>query len=108
MLCHAVLCCAALCLSTIQMQLLAQEPEVLEPGAGAGTQDVTELDAWQKCGALAAVGMSIDEVSSPHLLCLHPEVMSAVLTGTVDLAFCTEMVALHCTSHGKRRVAICT
>ena len=39
-----------------------QEPETLEPGAGAGTQDVTELDAWQKCGALAAVGMSVQEV----------------------------------------------
>ena len=34
----------------------------MESGAGAGTQDVTELDAWQKCGALAAVGMTIDEV----------------------------------------------
>ena len=42
--------------------ITVQEPETLEPGAGAGTQDVTELDAWQKCGALAAVGMSIQEV----------------------------------------------
>ena len=45
-----------------------QEPEALEAGAGAGTQDVTELDAWQKCGALAAVGMTIDEVG---VQCLH-------------------------------------
>ena len=42
-----------------------QEPEELEPGAGAGMQDVTELDAWQKCGALSAVGMSVQEVL-PH------------------------------------------
>ncbi len=35
---------------------------MLEPGAGAGSQDVTELDAWQKCGALSAVGMSVQEV----------------------------------------------
>ena len=41
-----------------------QEPETLEPGAGAGTQDVTELDAWLKCSALAAVGMSVQEVHS--------------------------------------------
>ncbi len=47
-----------------------QEPETLEPGAGAGTQDVTELDAWQKCGALAAVGMSVQEVRP----CLSPSV----------------------------------
>ena len=44
--------------------IAVQEPETLEPGAGAGTQDVTELDAWQKCGALAAVGMSTQEVPS--------------------------------------------
>lgn len=45
--------------------LYVQEPEVLEPGAGAGMQDVTELDAWQKCAALSAVGMSVQEVL-PH------------------------------------------
>ena len=46
---------------------LMQEPEPLESGAGAGTQDVTELDAWQKCGALAALGMTIDEVPTSAL-----------------------------------------
>lgn len=51
---------------------MLQEPEELESGVGAGTQDVTELDAWQKCGALAAVGMTIDEV--PHIT---PRIWSA-------------------------------
>lgn len=42
--------------------ILVQEPEELEPGAGAGQQDVTELDAWLKCGALSALGMPVQEV----------------------------------------------
>ena len=50
--------------------LVTQEPEELEPGAGAGTQDVTELGAWQKCSALSAVGMSVKEVL-PVTRCSH-------------------------------------
>lgn len=45
------------------MGFVLQEPEALEPGAGAGQQDVTELDAWLKCGALSALGMPVQEVS---------------------------------------------
>ena len=61
-LCLAVLGRAVLCCDISRHTAHLQEPEELESGAGAGTQNVTELDAWQKCGALAAVGMTIDEV----------------------------------------------
>ncbi|DBA81315.1 TPA: hypothetical protein ACH3X2_006925 [Trebouxia sp. C0005] len=54
------------------MEAEPQEPETLQPGAGAGTQDVTELDAWQKCGALAAVGMSVQEITEREFEELFP------------------------------------
>ncbi|KAL0039508.1 hypothetical protein WJX77_000232 [Trebouxia sp. C0004] len=54
------------------MEAEPQEPETLEPGAGAGTQDVTELDAWQKCGALAAIGMSVQEITEREFEELFP------------------------------------
>ena len=47
----------------------AEQDEELELGAGAGTQDVTELDAWQKCGALSAIGMSVKEVGRCIFFC---------------------------------------
>ena len=46
-----------------------QEPEALEPGAGAGQQNVTELDAWLKCSALSALGMPVQEVSCQRETC---------------------------------------
>ena len=50
------------CLKRFANAGYADQDEVLELGAGAGRQDVTELDAWQKCGALSAIGMSVKEV----------------------------------------------
>lgn len=47
----------------VDMTRAMQEPEALQPGAGSGHQDVTELDAWLKCGALSAVGMPVQEVT---------------------------------------------
>lgn len=50
------------------MPYILQEPEALEPGAGAGQQNVTELDAWLKCSALSALGMPVQEVSCQNIM----------------------------------------
>ena len=60
--------CACIHMSDgFDMTRAMQEPEALQPGAGSGHQDVTELDAWLKCGALSAVGMPVQEVTDYRL-----------------------------------------